>query len=172
MNDSDQKVHPFISYLISLSESEDRGALAELRRGLGKTPGTVPEMYRYVVPWISADTSRKQEFTYFLIAALFAYHPKHTNKGNMGDHLALTRESYSSDDALDHRFTHLLASHPDDLPTYLQQAIGLLKSKGEIAINWNQLLKDLRYWDHPDKFAQKQWARSFWGCRKMASEKS
>ena len=31
----------------------DRSALAALRRGLGKSPGEVSEVHRYIVPYIS-----------------------------------------------------------------------------------------------------------------------
>ena len=45
--------NPYITYLLSLKEN--RGALAALRRGLGRPPGTAPEMYPYVVPWLPED---------------------------------------------------------------------------------------------------------------------
>jgi CRISPR type I-E-associated protein CasB/Cse2 len=64
---------PFITYLESLRE--DRGALAALRRGLGQPPGTAREMYPYVVRWLPAEASAQREAAYFLVAALFAYHP-------------------------------------------------------------------------------------------------
>ena len=64
--------HPFVSYLEGLRE--DRGALASLRRGLGRPPGTVADMYRYVVRWLPDDAPRWREDAYYLIAALFAYH--------------------------------------------------------------------------------------------------
>ena len=41
--------HGFVTYLQSLAEKDDRGALAALRRGLGQSPGSVPDTFRYVV---------------------------------------------------------------------------------------------------------------------------
>jgi CRISPR system Cascade subunit CasB len=87
----------------------------------------------------------------------------------MGSHLAKTRTD-SGADALERRFTALLAAHPDDLPDYLRQAVSFLKSK-EVPVNWNQLLWDLQNWDRRDdpKYSvQKKWARSFWGVRQSA----
>lgn len=161
MNETNIQIHPFIQYLQTLNARYDRGALAALRRGLGKPPGSEPAMYPYVVPWLPKNVSRQEEQRYFLIAALFAYHPANTNFGNMGDHLARTRGS-EDDKALERRFTELLAAHEDDLPTYLRQTIGFLKSKDEIPVNWDQLFTDLRYWSYPERNVQRHWARAFW----------
>lgn len=158
--------HPFISYLRSLAESQERGALAALRRGLGQPPGTAPEMFRYVAPFLPANATRAQENAYYLVAALFALHPKSITVGNLGAHLAQARKNAGEDDALERRFTALLAAHPDDLPGYLRQAISFLKSK-EVPVNWEQLLFDVQAWEHAERRAmvQRNWARSFWGSR-------
>ena len=150
------KTHPFITYLEGLRD--DRGALAALRRGLGQPPGTVADMYRYVVPWLPDDS----EAAYYLIAALFAYHPDAGGTGNMGRHFARTRDPQGDNTAIERRFTALLAAHPDDLDFYLRQAVSFLKSK-EVPVYWHQLLSDVLAWDHPDRYVQQQWARAFWG---------
>ena len=56
-----EKRNNFITYLEELRDREDRGALAALRRGLGQPPGSAVEMYRYVVPWLPARTTRRRE---------------------------------------------------------------------------------------------------------------
>ncbi len=150
------KTHPFITCLERLRD--DRGALAALRRGLGQPPGTVADMYRYVVPWLPDDS----EAAYYLIAALFAYHPDAGGTGNMGRHFARTRDPQGDNTAIERRFTALLAAHPDDLDFYLRQAVSFLKSK-EVPVYWHQLLSDVLAWDHPDRYVQQQWARAFWG---------
>lgn len=169
---SEKKEHYFITYLQSLVEKDDRGALASLRRGLGQDPGSTPEMYRYVVPLLPENPPPWQEKSFYLIAALFASHPKITNKGNLGNHLANAR-SEGNEEALERRFTALLSAHPDDLPDYLRQTISLLKSnQKEIPINWNQLLSDLQWWSHPEygDRVRKNWATAFWGYRQTSSE--
>lgn len=145
-------------------DRQDRGALASLRRGLGQPPGTVADMYRYVEPYLGAE-ARYKESAFYLVAALFALHPKSTNEGNMGAHLARTRTE-SGGEALERRFTALLAAHPDDLPEYLRQAVSFLNSKEE-PVNWDQLLRDLQGWGREDRSTQKKWARSFWGGRQL-----
>jgi len=154
------KTHPFTTYLEGLRD--DRAALAALRRGLGQSPGTAASMYPYVVRWLSQDTPPWQETAYYLVAALFAYHPAEGGTGNMGDHFARARDPQGDDTAIERRFTALLAAHLDDLDFYLRQAISFLKSK-EVPISWHQLLSDLLAWDHPDRYVQQRWARAFWG---------
>jgi CRISPR system Cascade subunit CasB len=154
--------HSFITYLEGLREREDRGALAALRRGLGQEPGRAVEMYRYVVPWVPERASRQEERAYYLVAALFAYHPAPGGQGNLGAAFRRTLGPQGDNTAIERRFTALLAAHADDLPFYLRQAIGFLKSK-EVPVNWQQLLVDLRAWDHPEGYVQRDWARAFWG---------
>lgn len=161
------KTHPFVEYLEGLRE--DRGALAALRRGLGQPPGAVAGMYRYVVPWLPEKTSRRQEAAYYLLAALFGYHPAVGGKGNMGNHFALTCQSGGDNTAIERRFSALLAAHPDDLDSYLRQAVSFLRSK-EVPMNWHQLFYDLLAWSHPDRYVQNQWARAFWGRATRESE--
>jgi CRISPR system Cascade subunit CasB len=154
------KTHPFITYLESLRDN--RGALAALRRGMGQPPGTVADMYRYIVPWLPDEAWTRLEDAYYQIAALFAYHPDAGGTGNMGRHFARTRDPQGDNTAIERRFTALLAAHPDDLDVYLRQVVSFLKSK-EVPINWHQLLADVLAWGHPDRYVQKQWASAFWG---------
>lgn len=161
MTQMNREPNAFIQHLQELADRQDRGALAALRRGLGRPPGAAAEMFRYVEPWLPERRSADQEAAYYLIAALFALHSKSTDVGNIGQHMASIRNE-AGDDALERRFTALLAAHPNDLPNYLRQAVSLLKSK-ESPINWDQLLRDVLAWDAPDRRVQKAWARAFWG---------
>jgi CRISPR system Cascade subunit CasB len=167
---TEQTTHPFINRLQELAEKQERGALAALRRGLGQPPGTVVEMYRYVEPFLPQARSRAQEAAYYLVAALFALHPKSTGAGNFGTHMAQTR-SESGEDALERRFTVLLSAHPDDLPDRMRHSVSFLKSK-EIPVNWNQLFWDMQNWDDEDRRVQKKWASAFWGRAQPVEEQA
>jgi len=156
----DKKTHPFVTYLESLAE--DRGALAALRRGLGQPPGTVAAMYPYVVPRLPANAERWLEDAYYLIAALYAMHPTAGGSGNMGSHFRRAAEADPERrEAIERRFTRLLAAHPDDLPDALRQAVGYLRS-AEVPIHWHQLLRDVLAWGHPERYVQRSWAKAFW----------
>jgi CRISPR system Cascade subunit CasB len=163
----EEERHSFVTYLES--KREDRGALAALRRGLGQPPGTVPDMYRYVVPWLPDDAPPWKEDAYYLIAALFAYHPKEGGQRTMGDHFARARDPQGDNTAIERRFTALLAAHPDDLGDYLRQAVSFLKSE-DVPVNWHRLLLDVMAWGHPDRYVQQRWARGFWGRAAQESD--
>ncbi len=165
----EDKPHPFIKGLYSLAEANDRAALAALRRGLGLPPGAAPQMFPYVEPRLPQQRSQKQENACYLIASLFALHPALGGKGNMGDHFRKADPEGKGKDALERRFTILLAAHPEDLPDYLRQAVSFLKSK-DVPMDWNELFWDVLAWDDEDRRVQKRWARGFW-ARTLKEEK-
>lgn len=157
---SDRPV-PFVEYLEQLRDRDDRGALAALRRGLGKPAGASVEVLPYVVPWLPQDAQAWEEEPYFTVASLFAAHPKPGGIGTMGTVLGrIAREGGSA--SVERRFMALLNSHPEDLPERLRHAVALARSR-DIPVNWHQLFRDLRGWGHPDRYVQRRWARDFWG---------
>jgi len=156
----------FVEYLVGLSDRENRGALAALRRGVGKPPGTVPETFPIMVPWTGSLKSRREADCYFLVGALFALHPQNTTQGNMGTTFALMPDP---SDSLEKRFVALLNADAEDLRNHLRHAVSLAGSK-EVPVNWAQLLADLRHWDHPDRFVQRDWAEQYWGHSQPAED--
>lgn len=158
--------HSFTTYLRTLAEN--RGALAALRRGLGQPPGTVPDMFRYVVPLLPKDAfpGSWTERSYYLLAALYASHPATAPEGNLGNHFAahLDMQKPERNDAIERRFIALLTAHPDDLHIYLRQAISFLRSKDETPVNWHQLMWDVLQLGYPDRATavRKRWADAFW----------
>ncbi len=149
-----------IRYLKGLEKRQDRAALANLRRGLGKTPKSVMEMYPYLGQFLYNDSKRNYETAVFIVAALFAYYPDAPgNAGNLGDSI---RRMKDDSDSIEKRFVALLNAEAEDLPYYLRQIVGLLKSK-EIAVNWNRLFKDVKDWNSDKRYVQTAWARGFWG---------
>ena len=155
------KPHPFVTYL--QSKAEDRGVLATLRQGAGRPPGSIPAMYQYLSSWVQHDNlSAWQEDTHYLVAALFAVHPKPTDKGNLGDHFHQT-DPGNDNQATARRLTLLLNTHPEDLHRYLYRAITFLKSK-DVAVNWHELFRDVSNWNSPNRRqeVQKEWAKGYW----------
>lgn len=150
----------FIKRLEELRDKGDKGALASLRRGLGKVPGTSAETYPYIVPWIPESASQWEERICFIIAPLFALHPDTGGKGNMGEALFEVMR-LSNSESTEKRFVALLRSRAEDLPEHLRHSVSLCKSKG-VTIDWNQLFSDLRYWESIDRSVQRKWATSFW----------
>jgi CRISPR system Cascade subunit CasB len=167
--------YTFIAHLESFVSEKNRGALATLRRGLGKQPGTVREMDSYVLPSVPSDVTGKQEDVYYLISALFAYWYQSRDDivknrpANLGDSIRLlvnyeTATGANKEDVekrIEKRLVSLLNCHRDDLPEHLRYIIGLLKSK-DIPIDWARLLSDILSWQHEDRSVQRRWARYFW----------
>ena len=162
----------FISYLESVLKRDDRAILADLRRGLGKEPGTVMEMFPHIARFVQTKY-RGEENAYFLVASLFALYPtsswaSHENYNNLGKSLSFLKEE---SDSIEKRFLALLNSDEEDLPNHLRQIISLLKSNDKL-INWLQLLKDIKAWKHEDKYVQRNWAKGFWGNASTNTENS
>lgn len=155
-----------IEYLEKLQDPGDdkpanRAALAALRQGLGKPPGTVASMYPHVMKFVSPKTSRREEEAYFIVASLFAFHPAPGGSGNLGKSLAMLKEKSSS---IEQRFVALLESHREEVVEHLRHAVSLLRSNS-IPVDWNELLPHVIHWDHEDRWVQRQWAREFWTPR-------
>jgi CRISPR system Cascade subunit CasB len=174
----DRFADAFIARLERLVEEGDRGALATLRRGLGKE---VPfETYRFM-PFRPAGW---QEDAGFLVGPLFALW--HQGKDevrnaredeNLGASMlalvnAMVREGTDRNDAMkrvERRFSALLNCHADDLKPHLRHAVSRLKSK-EVPVNWQLLLRHVQQWSHEDRWVQLEWARSFWALKREDSE--
>lgn len=160
---------PFIDYLYSLAKENNRGALADLRKGMNGQPGSVPATFTYVAPWVPDEHRNKwQEKVYYIIAAMFAYYQSSSGGktlsiafGNMGDHCRALKAKKKQSASFENRFTNLLKAHRDDLPVLLRQVLSLLRGE-EIPINWNQLFYDLTYWNSEKQTAQRNWANSYW----------
>lgn len=170
----------FIAHLARLAGLSETGkeragrgknlaALAALRRGLGKRPGEVPDVFPYVVPYIASWLPRQRQDDYFLVASLFATHPRlwaHPDDPraheptNLGASLRLLSTAIAGG-SVEKRFTALLNAEREDLPEHLRHAVSLLKSH-DIPLDWLQLLLDLRGWDWESHRIQREWARAFW----------
>lgn len=136
--------------------------------------------------------SRRQDNLCLLIASLMTFDKKTMLKGvkrgggDFGKTLASLRPQTATDNRgkkdqssdnkstilkntpLERRLVLLLDATFDEdgggeMAFRLGQAVKFVLAKNrEAAIDWPQLLKDMRAWDHPDKYVQKHWARSFY----------
>ena len=167
--------HDFIEHLESLVKN--RAALAHLRSGLRRKDSRSMEMYPVIGRFLAeTNPNRSYENAVFIVAALFAYYPDaKSNTGNLGASWKEFRNKKkkrnpndeSKTDSNENRFVALLNAEVDELPNYLRQIIGLLKSE-DVAVNWEQLFKDVQFWEAAGdnskyESVQRKWARSFWG---------
>ncbi|MFZ2447149.1 MAG: type I-E CRISPR-associated protein Cse2/CasB [Syntrophobacteraceae bacterium] len=159
--DDRQKI--FIGYLLNLAKEgqEDRGALADLRSGLGKEPGQMARVHKHVVPYLPEQ--RYNDRWYYVTATLFGSFPKHRKGHTLGKAfkpLAFP-PGEKKKESMEARFVALLNAHPDDLAGHLRHAVSLLKAN-EQPLDWFRLLEDLLQWDDPDGHVQLKWARDFY----------
>jgi len=148
---------PLIGYLESVAEGEDRATLAALRGSL--RPGHHLEALRIVLPFLSANAARHEEDDAALLAGLFALHPESSALSLA--HALSKAWADTGSDSVEKRFQALLGARRDDLPTHLRHAVSFVASH-KLGIDWEDLYRAIRYWDHPDDFVRREWARSFW----------
>lgn len=154
----DEKQKKFIGYLMNLAREghEDRGALADLRSGLGRESGEMARVHKHIVPFLPEKPY--DDRWYYLLATLFGLYSKHRSKYSLGKAFRPLRKK---SDSMEARFVALLNAHPDDLDVHLRHAVSLLKAN-EQPLDWFRLFEDLLQWDHPEGHVQLKWARDFY----------
>jgi CRISPR system Cascade subunit CasB len=167
----DDRDGKFVEFLKSLADNGNRGALAALRRGLSSEGAATVGMHRYVAGWLHEKDRPWDEQRFYLVAALFGRYPCTNTPGhNFGGsyrQLQLRKESES----LERRFVALLAADADSVGVHLRHAISLLAAE-DIAVDWAELLGDLRWWGQSEHRVQRRWARTFWKHSVAAASES
>ncbi len=152
----DEMQKKFVDYLLLLAKREDRGALADLRSGLGMEPASMYRVHRHVVPYRYRKTC--DDRWYYLVATLFGLFPEHRKGYSFGSAFQLLK---AKSDSMEARFVALLNAHPDDLDGHLRHAVSLLKSYDQ-PLDWYRLFSDLLQWESLDGKVQLGWARDFY----------
>ena len=137
-------------------QSPPGGELAALRRGIGKEPGSVPEMWAFY-----ACLNPDGELTHALRAehlalGLFALHqqskaqPMHRGGVGFGAAVrALRRSGRFSEDAVDRRFAAAAtATSATELAMHLRGLVSQLRVISQ-PLDYTRLLADLREWHQP-----------------------
>lgn len=167
MSASTEKTDPgrsFVERLIELEKRNDRGRLAELRRGLSPTTEhqAWPALGALAGPLAFKPNGR---LIYQTVGALFALHPAHKAIGNLGvtcRHLAQGRE-----DAFERRFRRLLACDSlEDLRDQLVRIVKMAKSADK-AVDYFQLFKDMAWFRSNPQRVKVEWAREYWSAPRL-----
>lgn len=181
----DDKLAPARAFVDAVREWHvtDKGRLATLRRCAGDTIAEALDQGRGIA-WFFQLLDRfggtYGEENVFLVATLLAFDRRTLDggpafRGSFGRTMAAFKaRPDTSDDSVERRFAILIDAdldpqHGGELPFRLRQTIKLVLSK-EISIDWSQLLSDLCFWSHPDKYIQKKWARDFYALATPAIE--
>jgi CRISPR system Cascade subunit CasB len=171
-NQSSSIDQDFITSLKNLKDN-DRGAFTALKRAAGTNiaqsrQGAIAAFYK-ILPY-SLMNSKKEE-VYYLIATLYGHNDEYPFAGDFGETMRTVKNKFDSE-SMDRRMTGLLDCNFEiskhgiiwggEVAYKLRQLVKLANSK-DVGINWLQLLKDLKNWNHPEKFVQKKWARNYFG---------
>ncbi|MFW9879086.1 MAG: type I-E CRISPR-associated protein Cse2/CasB [Candidatus Thorarchaeota archaeon] len=177
---SDNFDQEFITELKNLKES-DRGAYTALKRAAGVSiaqsrQGAIAAFYK-ILPF--ALMNSRMEEIYFIVATLYGHNDEYHFEGNFGETLHDVKNRFDLE-GMDRRMMGLLDSNFEiskqkiikggELAYKLRQLVKLANSKN-IGINWLHFLKDLKNWNHPEKFVQKKWARYYFGKKKETKNK-
>ena len=145
---------------IARLEKLDAGDRARLKRNAGKSLAEAKEALGLFYRLLPHGVPAYQEEVYFLVATLFPL-AESGGKNDFGTSLYLAQSAKNSK-GLDRRVENLLDADLVQLHFRLRQAVHFLQSC-RVRVNWQQLLEDLLQWDHPDRFIQQRWARSYFG---------
>lgn len=145
---------------IARLEGLDAGDRARLKRNAGKTLAEANDALGLFYRLLPNGLPAYQEEAYFLVATLFPLAEGGTAH-DLGTSLFRAQSARNSK-GLDRRVENLLDADLAQLHFRLRQAIHFLHSC-RVHVNWQQLLEDLLQWEHPDRFVQQRWARSYFG---------
>ena len=140
----------------------DRGTLANLRRALSTTTR------HYAWPVLASIGLEIVDEDAVLVAALYAEHPRHTdakeNLGNTWRQVYHKRKPGGGDqkDSYQTRFRRLISCDRNELPDQLVAVVRLADDGEGVAINYNLLYQDLRFWGDAAKL---RWAKQFYAVK-------
>ena len=161
----------FIRRLDGLVTRRDRARLAALRHLLAQTERWGPDAYAVGVPLLPPGLHPADETHWLLVAGLYAlwHQGRSTPSPRTGANFGASMRRFALEssagaglsEAVERRFSILLASDDERLVHHLRQAVGQLSSHG-VEVDFECLLDDLRWWEHRDRYVQRRWARAFW----------
>ncbi|MBI5016889.1 MAG: type I-E CRISPR-associated protein Cse2/CasB [Deltaproteobacteria bacterium] len=158
----------FIDWLEDLNARDTR-VRAVLRRSLAFDPGEHPPAYPYVEPFVKDEDRPWRREVHYLVAGLWAAHWREGRAGasQTFGRACAAQQLASGSASTERRFITLLDADGDQLPHRLRQMVALLK---EQAIDFDDLLKKLLYWNDDQKRTQNAWAREFYRAMDQETE--
>ncbi|MET9782408.1 type I-E CRISPR-associated protein Cse2/CasB [Nocardiopsis alba] len=181
MSQSHQQYRPHQWERFSLTAPQAGRILADLRRGLGREAGDVPEMWTYYT------TLNKEGYRTAALKAehaalsLFGLHqqsqrtPMHKAGVGLGDaalHLYLAANANQT--AIDGRM-NMIATSTDstELVGHLRGLVALLNEQAQ-PLDYTRLFLDLRFWDNPEKrpSIRRRWGGQYMDWRKRNPQAS
>jgi len=172
----DQIYQIVASQIKRLTENDDKGALAKLRRGAGKEPGSIPDIWEYTMGELPESAKGDEENAVHTALTLFAVHRQGTNitglatyTGGDGKTRPVTLGAAvrklrdgANDEAVIRRFnTTVTADTVNELSVHVRSLIQLLRAKS-IDMNYAKFAKDIYLWRFDKDKTRLEWGQDFW----------
>ena len=166
-----------LHYINSISETgPGKAILAQLRRGAGKKPGELPELWGMIFEKVPDELLGKNEVSYaewaiYTALTLYAVHRQGSDKDvdlkdvSLGQAAAGLVHSEDDIERIMHRMNLVVtAVSKDDLAYHTRSLIQLLKSEN-IGLDYARLSKELYLFNYPEKaeVIKLRWGRDFYG---------
>lgn len=154
----------FLGYVDRAAHREDRGVLADLRRGF--SPGTEYRTWPHIAQFCNLADERMRRI-YMTVGAGCAFQEGSAGAGDMGLTLrTIALDNHEGGDkalsTYEARFRRILtATTAVEVCGLLTGVLRIAARKG-ISVNYRRLFWDLVMWDNPEKKIKMRWARSFW----------
>lgn len=186
------QIETFVGRKIHMFQAEadlcsGKAALANLRRGIGREPGELPQLFGILLSdmpedfWSKDGTATKEEWVCYTAFTLYALHQQgcdaksqhmHTDEGvSLGKAMYKLAASYDGDPNAEKRVVQkmrMLATSVDvkELSHHLRGIVQLLKANG-ISLNYKRLAGDLYEMQFPDgkRKVCLKWGQDFYGGR-------
>ena len=162
-----------------------RGMMANIRRGVGKYPGEIPELWGLIFNNIPEELLGIKEASFaewavYTALTLYALHQQgnekfmHSEDVSIGKAASMLVKNEDDEERIRRRLgLAVTATSPSDLAYYLRGVIQLL-SREEIAIDYARLAKELYLMNYEEssKAIKLSWGRDFYirNIKKMEDE--
>lgn len=162
-----------------LQSKENTKALAELRRGIGKAPGEIPQLWGYYLEsmpeeFYGDDEPSRAEWAVYIALTLFALHQqgKDTQTNSMykegqsfGKAISCLVHGANDQERVLRRFnTIATASSVEELFHYMRSAVQLLRGES-IGLDYAKLAADIYCFQFPELMSnvRLRWGQDFYG---------
>ncbi len=186
------QIEAFVGRKIHILQAESdlgsgKAMLANLRRGIGREPGELPQLFGILLLdmpeefWSKNGTATKEEWVCYTALTLYALHQQgydaksqhmHTDEGvSLGKAMYRLAASYDGDPNAEQRVVQkmrMLATSVDvkELSHHLRGIVQLFKANG-ISLNYKRLAGDLYEMQFPEgkRKVCLRWGQDFYGGR-------
>ena len=175
-----------LEYLRSIADTgKGRGMMANLRRGVGRQPGELPELWGMIFDRMPDELLGKNQTSYaewavYTALTLYAMHQQSSDRNMNQKDISVGQASaklVKNEDDIERILKRLnlvvTAVSPEDLAYHLRSMIQLFRQE-EIALDYARLAKELYLFQYEENVSAigLNWGRDFWReCNKKTSEK-